>query len=262
MRHCIALVAALGLGLTACGDVREPRPDPLRAAAIDERPGTAVPLDTAFRDETGRLVTLRGLAGNKPLLIAPVQHDCPHLCGLTLEGLATAIRGQDLRPGRDFVVVALGIDPRETAQQARRSQTRLAATVGGSRGLHAVTGRAQQIRAVTDALGYRFAYDPQLNQYAHLAGAAVITPHGLLTGWIYGVAPEPADFHAIVEEARRDRVGGLGARILLLCHHLAPGGRFTGAALAALRWGGLFTVLALGTVIAASAARRRRANGP
>src|SRR6185437_15124229 len=109
---------------------------------------------------------LRTLAAGKPLVIAPVQHRCPNLCGLTLQGLRQAIAGQSYRPGRDFEVVALGIDPREGPADARVSQQRLTGAPPVP-GVAALVGSAVEIRRVTDALGYRFGWDGRIGQFAH-----------------------------------------------------------------------------------------------
>ena len=87
--------------------------DPFRMAGIDRRAEARVPLDLAFRDETGARVTLDAVAAGKPILLAPVVHDCPNICGVTLAGLAQAVRAQPLEPGEDFSLVAFGIDPAE-----------------------------------------------------------------------------------------------------------------------------------------------------
>src|SRR4051812_45276855 len=99
--------------------------DPAAQTGIDARLGAVLPVDRSFRDETGAEVTLRTLAPGKPMLLAPVVHNCPNLCGVTLAGLLAAIDKQDLVPGRDFSIVAFGIDPREAPQDAAASIDKL-----------------------------------------------------------------------------------------------------------------------------------------
>ena len=171
-------LALLAIALLATGAV-DPN-DPFKAASIEERRGAAIPLDLPFVASTGQAVTLRRLAGGKPLLIAPVQHECPNICGVTLAGIADAIDGQaKYTPGRDFAIVALGIDPREGPAQAQEDLKRLAAQrPDGAWQPVALTGSDEAVHAVTDALGYRYAWSDQLNQYAHLSGTAVLTEVG------------------------------------------------------------------------------------
>ena len=97
------LLALLAVAALATGAV-DPN-DPFKAASIVEKPGAAIPLDEPFVTQAGKPATLRQLAAGKPLLITPVQHECPNICGVTLAGIAAAIDGQiRYRPGRDFAV--------------------------------------------------------------------------------------------------------------------------------------------------------------
>jgi len=252
--------AGLILVLLVCGGAaRAAEPfDPFRLARIDARPGAAIPMDAPLRDETGRSVTLRALSHGRPLLLAPVQHHCPNICGATLEGLARAINGQAARPGRDIEVVAFGIDPREGPADAQASARRLGSALGGQPA-HAVVGGPGDIAAVTGALGFRYAWDPRLGQYAHIAAVAVLTPDGRLSAWLYGVQPSPQALNAAVNAARRGEAGGLGEQLLLLCYHYAPVlGRYAPAALAALKIAAGACVLALAGFIALSLVRERQ----
>jgi protein SCO1/2 len=258
MRLALALLAVLSLAGAARARV-EPF-DPFGAAGVDQRPGAQVPLDAVFQDETGRPVTLRALAAGKPLVIAPVQHHCPNICGLTLEGLGAAIIGQSYRPGRDFEVVALGIDPRERPADAMTSERRLPR----SPGVHALVGDAASVAAVTRALGYRYAWDPRIGQYAHIAAVAVLTPKGRLSHWLYGVAPTSNDLHLALTDAGAGRLGGLVEQIRLLCYHFDPkAGRYDSTVMTAARWmGGLVTAGLLAMVGVLIWRSRRRTAAP
>lgn len=228
--------------------------DPFKAASIVERPGAPIPLDRPFVTAAGKAVTLRQLAAGKPLLITPVQHECPNICGVTLAGIAAAIDGQArYRPGRDFAIVALGIDPREGPAQARDGLNRLAAQRPDAiwRPV-ALTGGERSIEAVTSALGYRYAWSDQLGQYAHLSATAVLTRDGRLSSWLYGLAPTPAQLDAALAQASAGRSGGVMQQLLLLCFHYDPQtGRYSLAIVKALRLAGIATVLliALGLLL-------------
>jgi protein SCO1/2 len=234
--------------------------DPLGLAAIRPPPGARAPMDLAFVDQDGRRTTLRRIAGGKPLLLVPVQHRCPNLCGLTLEGLNAAMAGQRLRPGRDFAVAAVGIDPREGPADAALSVQRLAPAAGkAARGL---VGDAVSIAALTHAIGYRYAWDETSGQYAHLAASAVLAPDGRLTGWIYGVAPDAAQLDRSIGAAAKGEPANLAEQVLLLCYHYAPiFGAHTGAVLTALRLAGAATLAALAVAIAWLIRRRPARTG-
>jgi protein SCO1/2 len=260
-RFLLALAAAAAL---ACGHAQarvEPF-DPFGAAGVDPKPGAQAPLDGAFRDAQGRAVTLRQLAHGKPLVIAPVQHHCPNICGLTLEGLRDAVAGQGYAPGRDFTVVALGIDPKEGPADAVASERHLAGAAGAP-GIYALVGGEAQIRQVTDALGYRYAFDPRIGQYAHIAAVAVLTPKGRLARWLYGVAPRPQDLHLALTDAGRGRLGSLGDQIVLLCYHYDPTtGRYSSLVMNIMRGVGLATAAGLALLIALFVRRDRARRRP
>ncbi|MBE7186634.1 MAG: SCO family protein [Methylobacterium mesophilicum] len=257
----LALLLVLGLLQAVRAEAAAPF-DPFKETAIDSRRDAGVPTGLHFRDEAGRGVTLAELSAGKPMLLVPVLHDCPNICGVTLEGLAQAIEAQHFRAGSDFVLVAFGIDPRETPDSAARSLARLAkafpALVRGG-GVHALTGDETSIHAVTDALGYRYAFNPEIDQYAHLAATAVLTPDGRLARWLFGLAPQPTDLRLALTEAGQGKVGGVADRLLLLCYHYDPvTGRYGALIWTMLRVGGCGTALALGSLMAFALIRERR----
>jgi protein SCO1/2 len=240
MRVLILLAALL------CATAAAPF-DPFAAARIDERPGARIPMAGNLLDENGARRDLATLAGKRPILLVPVLHDCPNLCGVTLDGLATAMRAAGVEAGRDAAVIAFGIDPRESPDDARLSLARLAERHPELAGrIHATVADAATIHAVTDPLGYHFAYDPRIGQYAHAAATAVLTPDGRLNRWLYGLAPEPAALKAALAEARAGDTGGWTRQLVLLCYHYDPEtGRYSLAIGWLLRGAGLLTVAAL-----------------
>jgi protein SCO1/2 len=222
--------------------------DPFHEARIDNRIGAAVPLDAPLLAADGRATNLRAIAAGRPLLVVPVLHHCPNLCGVTLAGLAQAVAAQKAVAGRDFAVVAFGIDPHEGPAAARDDLATLRASQNGAdlTGFHAVVGSPAAIRAVTDALGYHYAWDPRINQYAHAAGVAVLTGGGRLSGWLYGVAPAPGALQAALARAQTNAPSGWTAPLLLLCYHYdASTGRYTLAITRLLQAAGIATMLAL-----------------
>jgi protein SCO1/2 len=197
--------------------------DPFAKAGIDRRPNAAVPLDTAFRDESGRRLTLREVAEGRPILLVPVVHRCPNICGLTLAGIGEAVQLQKFASGRDFTLIAFGIDPREGPDAAAQSIEGLRQNFPALQaGVHGLTGDAASIAAVMKPLGYRYEWDADLNQYAHIAAVAVLTPDGRLSRWLYGITPDPTDVRLALTEAGEGEVGSWADQLLLLCYHYNP----------------------------------------
>ena len=233
--------------------------DPFHEARIDKRPGAAIPLNGTFLDRDGKPVTLKQLADGKPMVLVPVLHECPNFCSVTLAGVTKAIAA--LPPGTaPFATVAFGIDPKEGPAQARDDLARVAAQTGRKLppSTYALTGPAPAIHQVTDALGYHYAWDARIGQYAHAAAFAVITPGGKLSRWFYGLSPDPGELAQALQAAREDHVGSWTQQLLLICFHYDPEtGRYTASIMKILRLAGLATVLGIGLII--HFARKRRA---
>jgi protein SCO1/2 len=198
--------------------------DALTAAGIDDRPNVQIPIDRPLVDQTGHTMTLRKIANRKPILLVPVQYECPNICGVTLAGLLQAITRQKFIAGADFALVTYSIDPSETPRDATQLLARLSSQFPSvpPDAIHGLTGTAADITAISDALGYRYAWDPDLRQFDHVAAIAVLTPDGRLSNWLYGVAPEPRDLQLALTEAGAGRVGRWADQLLLLCYHYDP----------------------------------------
>ena len=226
--------------------------DPFGEARIDDRPGAQIPIDAGFRDQQGRTTSLRAIADGRPMLLVPVLHECPNICGVTLAGIVDAATEQkEFRPGRDFAVVAFGIDPHEGPADATADLHRLADQRPDSAfQLTATTGAAAPIRAVTDALGYHYAWDERIDQYAHASATAVLTPDGRLTRWLYGIDPDPGDLAQVIEDARAGRTGGFLEKLILLCYHYDPEtGTYSLLIDRVVRYAGLATVILIAGMI-------------
>jgi protein SCO1/2 len=236
------------------------------AAGIDRRPDAHVPLDAMVQDETGRNISLRALGSGKPIVLIPVQHQCPNICGVTLGGVASAILAQPYKLENDFSLITFGIDPKEASRESAASlkdlQVRLP-ELAARGGLHAVTASPEITKAVTDALGYRYAWDEQLGQFAHIAATAVLTGDGRLERWLYGLNPDPLDLRLALTEAGEGRIGSWGEQLLLLCYHYNPKtGQYGSLVWLMLRIGGGLTVAILLTLLLRAFVRERRERMP
>lgn len=253
------LVALFAVALSAVPTMA--RFDPFKEATIVDKPGAFIPLKGSVTDETGQETTLTALSAGKPMLIAPVLHNCPNICGVTLSGLMDAVGKQALRPGREFTLVAFGIDPKETVADAAHAQAELSKRFPKlvEAGVHSTVADAETVKAVTGALGYQFAWDPDIGQYAHVAAVAVVSGKGKLTRWLYGVSPDPLDVKLALTEAGQGKTGTWGDQLLLLCYHYDPAtGQYTSRVMTALRiGGGGFVLVGLGFLGRAFLRRRQ-----
>ena len=232
------------------------RADDLVAAIdVEQRLGRPLPLDAAFGDELGNRATLGSLFGQRPVVVALVYYECPMLCTLVLNGLLRAAKTLDLEIGRDYDVVVVSFDPDETpvlASAKKTTYTKAYGRPGSEDGWHFLTGERAEIERLTGALGFRYAYDAERDEYAHAAAVFVATPQGDISRYLFGVEYAPRDLKLALVEASGGKIGSLVDRLLLLCYHYDPAtGRYSAVALDALRAGGIVTVVGIAGLIAA-----------
>jgi protein SCO1 len=200
-------------------------PAPLRQVGIDQRLNAQVPLDLVFRDESGQPVQLKQYFGQKPVILSLVYYDCPMLCTQVLNGLTGSLKALKFDVGREFEVVTVSFDPRETAELAGRKKAGYMARYGregAAAGWHFLTGDEASIMALTEAVGFRFAWDDEIKQFAHASGIMILTPEGKISRYFYGIEYAPRDMKLGLVEASNNKIGSPVDQILLYCYHYDP----------------------------------------
>jgi protein SCO1/2 len=201
-------------------------PGALMGVGIDQKLDQQVPLDLKFKDEAGRDVPLSTyFTKGKPVILALVYYRCPMLCTQILNGLAGSLKAVSLDPGKDFEIVAVSFDPKdtpETAASKKQLYLRRFGRPNAANGWHLLTGDAANIKALTDAVGYHYKYDPATDQFAHASGIMVMTPEGRLSRYFYGVEYQPRDVRLGLVEASQNKIGSPVDQILLFCYHYDP----------------------------------------
>ena len=260
MRTLIICAAAAACALAAHGQaaprgdlgvVPNQKPAALEKVGIDQHLGWQVPLDLTFVDENGKQVQLRQYFGEKPVIITMVYYTCPMLCTEVLNGLSGSLNGiRKFNAGRDFNVVSVSFDPRDTAAAAMAEKIKFDKRYhrpGSEQGWHFLTGKKEQIDALASALGFRYAWDPELQQYAHASAIMVLAPDGHITQYYYGIEYPPRDLQLGIVEASQGRVGSFTDAVLLYCYHYDPRqGRYGPAIWNIIRISALATILLLG----------------
>jgi protein SCO1 len=236
-------------------------PGALKEVAFDQRLGETVPLDATFRDENGQTVQLGELLHGRPAILAMVYYECPMLCTLTLNGLASALDVLKLDAGRDFEIITLSFNPRETPELARAKKANYLKRYSrptAAAGWHFLTGDDTQIHRVTDAAGFRYTWDEQAKQYAHATGLVILTPQGRIARYFYGVEFPPRDLRLGLVEASSGKIGTVVDQALLFCFHYDPAtGRYGAAVMRLVRAGGLLTMAGLAVFFWISSRRSR-----
>jgi protein SCO1/2 len=227
------------------------RPAGLQFVGIDQHLNAEVPGNIEFRDELGNPVQLSDYFGHgRPVILNLGYYQCPMLCSELLQGLVGSMKALTFDLGKDFDVVTVSFDPRETTEMAAAKKRDIMKRYGRAnteQGWHFLTGRADQIEALTKAVGFQFQFDPKTNQYAHAAAIVMLTPDRHISGYFYGVEFSPKDLRLGLVQASQNNIGNVSDQVLLYCYHYDPMTGKYGAVIGnILKLSGLATVLIMG----------------
>ena len=270
----LIVVDAQMSGAPAAGYKREPGtvssalPAPLREIGFDQNLDELVPLDTVFRDETGATVRLGDYFGKRPVVLVFAYYDCPMLCTLVINGLASALDLLSLEPGKDFEIVTVSFNPADTPASAAAKKAgyiQRYKRAGAAQGWHFLTGDQPSIDRLTQAAGFRYAWDAGTKQFAHPSGVIVLTPEGRLARYLFGIEYGARDLRFALVEASAGKVGSPVDALLLYCYHYDPmSGGYGLVIMRVMRLAGAATVLVIGAFIALMLRREkaRSSRGP
>jgi protein SCO1/2 len=236
---------------------REEAPPPPPApppAGLEQRVNEQVPLDLPFHDEDGKDVKLGDYFHGKPVILVLAYFRCPQLCTLVLNGLVECLNKVEYTAGDQFEVVVVSFDPREGPELARLKKAAYLERYdrpGADRGWHFLTGKKESIDHLAEAVGFRYSYDAQKDQFAHASGLMVCTPQGRLYRYFFGLPSEEAgskfsarDLRLALAEASGGKVGNVVDSLLLLCYHYDPAtGKYSPAIENLVRAAAVLTVL-------------------
>ena len=233
----------------------------LAQVGIDQKLNQQIPLDLNFRDETGKTVKLADYFGEKPVILSLVYYQCPMLCTQVLNAVERGLTNVSLDMGKQFQVVTVSIDPRETPELARTKKNMyvgLYGRAGAGEGWHFLTGDETQIKQLAKAVGFRYAYDPQSGQFAHASGIMLLTPEGKISRYFYGVQYPSRDLRLGLVEASAGKIGTPVDQVLLYCFHYDPAtGKYGMVIQNVIRVAGVLTVIIIGMLIFVLSRRER-----
>jgi protein SCO1/2 len=241
------------------------RPTPLQEVTIEQRLDSQLPLDATFRDETGRTVKLGDYFGKRPVVLTLVYYECPMLCTQILNGMVRAAKVLTFTPGQEYDVVALSFDARETPKQAAAKKAVYMKSLDhpeADAGWHFLTGDLNEIKKVTDAVGFHYKWDVNTAQFAHASAIYILTPGGRISKYFYGIDYSPKEMRFALVEASHNRIGSIVDQLLLFCYHFDPvSARYTWFAMGILRLAGAGTVLTLGGFVVIMLRREKAQRG-
>jgi protein SCO1/2 len=232
-------------------DRTEPLPGELEGVGVTEHLNAPLPLDAAFKDETGKPVRFGAcFQSGKPVILVMFYSDCPMLCNLVLNGLVESLQGLKWTAGQEFRIATVSLDPAELPARAKLTQQRYVSDYGrpgAAAGWNFLTGKEADIKAVASAAGFNYRYIEDRKMYAHSAVIMVCTPDGRLSRYLYGVKYDPETLRMSLVEASAGKIGTAMDQILLFCFaYDSHKGRYSFAMIRIMQLGGVLTIIVMG----------------
>jgi protein SCO1/2 len=220
-------------------------PHDLAKVALSPPAHSSVPMQLMFRDVAGQPISLAQAIDGRPALLLFVDYTCRSICGPALVIASSALGETGLEPGTDYRLIVVGIDPKDSPGDARKSAEQIGnpGVFGATTLLASHNDSASQL---ADAVGYRFSYDEANDQFAHPAGVLVLTGAGRVSRVLSSLALNPQDLRIALVEAGNGATGSLGDRLTVLCYGFDPvHGVYTPIIGRALQVGAVATVVGL-----------------
>jgi protein SCO1 len=242
-----------GMGDSLMSPPPNVRPPGLKNVGIQQNLNQQIPPDLTFTDDLGRQVRLGDYFGQKPLILNFVYYTCPMLCGEELSGLESALRVLKFDIGKEFEVVTISFDPKDTPEAAAKKKEQFLRRYhrpGAERGWHFLVGQPDAIDAATKAAGFQYEYDQKTGQFAHSTAIMVLTPQGKIAQYYYGIEYPPNDLRLALVEASENRIGNVVDELLLYCYHYDPEkGKYSATVMRVLRLMAVATMLCVGALL-------------
>lgn len=228
-------------------DAASMMPGPLKQATFRQQLDTRLPMDVPFKDETGKTVRLGDyFTGTRPAILAFVYYQCPMLCTQVMNGLSSSLTALPFSPGKDFDVVLVSFDPRDTpaiAAEKKKAHLEYWSAESTAGAWHFLTGTEASIKAATSAAGFTYSWDETSQQFAHVSGVLVVTPDGRLSRYFYGIEYSPKELRLALVDSGQGKIGSVVDELLLYCFHYNPeSGRYGVIVMNLIRLGGVLTL--------------------
>lgn len=186
-------------------------------------PGAALPPDLLLEEAAAGPMRLGDALGGLPAVFAFADYACAALCGTALGLAAAGLPRAGLRPGQDYRLVVLGLDPGDGAAKAAAMRD---AWLGEGTALadsaRFLVGTASAVARAEAVLGYHAVRHGA--QYLHPLVLFVLRADGRLAATLPALGAAPEELRDALRDAARAETPGLLARVKLLCQGVAAGG--------------------------------------
>ena len=231
----------------------------LKKISFDQKLGAHISLVLQFRDESGNLVRLGDYFGKKPVILVLGYYGCPMLCTFVLNGMIGSLQDIKWEIGNQFEVINVSIDPGETpalAAAKKKAYVRRYGRHDASSGWHFLTGEKPAIRRLAGEVGFGYAYDARIKQFAHPSGLVILTAQGKVSRYLSGVIYSTKELNDALVDASANKVGSPIQQLFMLCFHYSPiTGKYGALIMYGVRATGILTLLLLGRLIVVSIRR-------
>ena len=183
---------------------------------IVEKLGDTIPLDLKFYNEKNDTVTLGSMI-TKPTILSFVYFDCPGLCSPLLDGIADVISKMDLTLGKDFDIITISFNTKDTPEKARIKKLNFVQKIQEKdrASWFYLTGELENIQKITNAVGFK--YKPTGLDFAHPSTIIMISPKGKVTRYLYGITFLPFDVKMAIVESQKGLVRPTSNKLLDYC---------------------------------------------
>lgn len=225
-----AMPMAFGIGgkgpleLSKSG-LKNEKPRYLDDIGIDENLGGSIDLGLEFKNADGKKVKLGNYFADKPVFLMLIYYNCPTLCNLHFSALMNSFRKFDWNIGEKFEFVAVSIDPSENPEDAKAKKELYLNEYGRpetEQGWHFLTGDEENIKKLASQVGFKYAWDSNMEQWAHTAAAYAMTPKGRISYYHYGLNIDPKVLRLSLVEASENKIGNIVDRLVLFCLQYDP----------------------------------------
>ncbi|MBS1839859.1 MAG: SCO family protein [Acidobacteria bacterium] len=250
MLSLLATVATAASAQMVPDNVGQPSdgmPAILRGVGFRPELNAQMPLDIPFKDDTGKAVKLGDyFHAQKPVVVAFVYYGCPMMCTQLEQGVVGSLKMLSFNPGRDYEVVFVSFDDRDTTDMAAQKKASALAKFRRpetASGWHFLTGSKESIAAATNAANFHFNFDAKQNLFAHASGMLLLTPDGHISRYFYGVEFPSRDVRFGLVDASAGKIGTPVDHVLLYCFQYDPStARYSATILGIVRLGGIVTL--------------------
>ena len=203
---------------------KKEEPELTQQVKVEEQLGEYIEMDAVFKDSKGNQVRIGDLF-DKPVVLLPIYFMCTSICNFLQADLADALNHVGPVPGKDFNVVSLSFADDEDTSHAHTSKHNYLNLVTREfpvENWYHLTGDKENIRKVTDSLGYYFIKKKD-HFYIHPSAMMVMAKDGKIIRYLYGPDFLPFDIGMALSEARKGEPGvSIKRGVLSFCFDYDP----------------------------------------